>query len=220
MACRTCVRMRPHWCAFWVKAIVVTTCTQTTGSISRCPSVTPQIWSPACAAPVPYASPLVCLMVHLERLGPLPQIRQVKVVDVVACRTEPGGMACCEEVRSMLLMLKPARVWPDDSRQTNPESMYSRWVGISTTPPPQWVPVYVAADLIQYQSGLRDTRTCDDVWVCLQHQAGPALQQLSLRLKRHHLCSHDGCTAAQRQNVLHTRLGLTKHRDHAGDLVI
>jgi hypothetical protein len=36
--------------------------------------------------PVPDAAPLVCVAVHAQRLGAVKQVRQVKVVDVVACR--------------------------------------------------------------------------------------------------------------------------------------
>jgi hypothetical protein len=33
-----------------------------------------------------------------------------------------------------------------------------------------------------------------------------------------HLCSHDRCAAAQRQDVLHARLALPQHSHHAGNL--
>ena len=54
------------------------------GVLVQC-SVDVKFRSMAAAAPVPDAAPLVCVAVHAQRLGALKQVRQVKVVDVVAC---------------------------------------------------------------------------------------------------------------------------------------
>lgn len=47
-----------------------------------------------------------------------------------------------------------------------------------------------------------DVITCYNVGVRLQHQAGPALEQLGLVLKRHHL--HDSATRSVQRVIRHS----------------
>lgn len=109
--------------------------------------------------------------------------RQVQVVDVVA------STCMCRQHRAKMLSASTSVLFQHletSSWQLPVHLHHPTWSRTSTAPSTsphhhhhhQPSPTPPSA---------HPTHTCDHVWVCLQHQAGPALQQVSFIVKRHHL---------------------------------